>query len=59
MTQRVIEITSPIFLPEDDIPATGIGSAFAVQRPLALEIGCGIGLRPRVTRRTEVRRGPR
>lgn len=43
MTQRVIEITSPIFLPEEEIPATGIGSAFAVQRPLALEIGCGIG----------------
>jgi len=43
MTQRVIEITSPVFLPEEDIPAGGIGAAFAVERPLTLEIGCGIG----------------
>ncbi|HXV22187.1 MAG TPA: tRNA (guanosine(46)-N7)-methyltransferase TrmB [Desulfuromonadales bacterium] len=41
--QRVIEITSPVFLPEEDIPAGGPGAAFTVERPLALEIGCGIG----------------
>jgi len=43
MTQRVIEITSPIFLAEEDIPGGGPCKAFAVERPLALEIGCGIG----------------
>jgi tRNA (guanine-N7-)-methyltransferase len=43
MTQRIIEITSPVFLNEEDIPAGGPGAAFAVERPLALEIGCGIG----------------
>lgn len=43
MTQRIIEITSPVFLPEEKIPAGGPARAFAVERPLALEIGCGIG----------------
>jgi tRNA (guanine-N7-)-methyltransferase len=43
MTQRVIEINSSIFLAEEDIPADGLAAAFAVERPLALEIGCGIG----------------
>jgi tRNA (guanine-N7-)-methyltransferase len=43
MTQRVIEITSPVFLPEESIPAGGPAAAFTVERPLALEIGCGIG----------------
>jgi len=41
--QRVIEITSPVFLPEAELPAAGPAAAFAVERPLALEIGCGIG----------------
>jgi tRNA (guanine-N7-)-methyltransferase len=43
MTQRTIEITSPIFLPEEDIPPCGPGAAFPVERPLILEVGCGIG----------------
>jgi tRNA (guanine-N7-)-methyltransferase len=43
MIQRVIEITSPVFLSEEEIPAAGPGAAFTTQRPLALEIGCGIG----------------
>ena len=43
MTQRIIEITSRVFLREEDIPAGGLPPAFAEERPLALEIGCGIG----------------
>lgn len=44
MVQRVIEITSPFFIPEGQL--TGVLDAerlFGERRPLALEIGCGIG----------------
>jgi len=45
MTQRMIEITSPIFfpLPLDPEEGTNLSALFPQQRPLALEIGCGIG----------------
>lgn len=44
MTQRMIEITSPFFVPEERLAAApDLSSLFAVERPLALEIGCGIG----------------
>jgi tRNA (guanine-N7-)-methyltransferase len=43
MTQRIIEITSPLFVPEERIPAGGLARLFPGGRPLALEIGCGIG----------------
>ena len=45
MTQRMIEITSPIFspLPRDPEEGTDLSALFPEQRPLALEIGCGIG----------------
>lgn len=44
MTQRMIEITSPNFVPEADLPQVRDFSAlFGRQAPLALEIGCGIG----------------
>jgi tRNA (guanine-N7-)-methyltransferase len=41
----MIEITSPIFfpLPCDSEEGTDLSSLFPQQRPLALEIGCGIG----------------
>ncbi len=44
MTQRVLEILSPSFLPLGQIPA-GAGSMelFGNDHPLALEIGCGTG----------------
>ena len=44
MVQRVIEIISPLFIPEGQL--TGpleTASVFGPGRPLALEIGCGIG----------------
>ena len=45
MTQRMIEITSPIFfpLPRDPEEGTDLSALFPEKRPLALEIGCGIG----------------
>lgn len=45
MTQRMIEITSPIFfpLPRDPEEGADLSALFPQQRPLALEIGCGIG----------------
>ncbi len=44
MTQRMIEITSPVFITENQIPAEGgLAALFGNDRPLALEIGCGIG----------------
>lgn len=44
MTQRVIEISSPFFIHEEDLKAgRDIRSFFPRQAPLALEIGCGTG----------------
>lgn len=44
MTQRVIPIHSPHFVSTEELAAAGnLAALFPVQRPLALEIGCGIG----------------
>lgn len=44
MTQRIIEINSPIFISAEQAPpGTDPGAFFTRERPLALEIGCGIG----------------
>ncbi len=44
MTQRVLEITSPFFISERRLKEAGsIDAIFERSRPLALEIGCGIG----------------
>jgi len=44
MTQRIIPIESPLFVPEASLPAAGgLGALFPRRAPLALEIGCGIG----------------
>ena len=44
MTQRIIEIDSPVFIPEHQAPpGTDLSAFFLLRRPLALEIGCGIG----------------
>ncbi len=44
MTQRIIPIESPLFVPETALPAIGgLGGLFPRRAPLALEIGCGIG----------------
>lgn len=44
MTQRMIEITSPSFIPKNRLsPDHGPDRLFERRRPLALEIGCGIG----------------
>jgi len=44
MTQRMIEIDSPFFIREEQIPDSGQWQAlFGNQNPLALEIGCGTG----------------
>ncbi len=44
MTQRVIEITSPVFLDPSTLPQINtFHSLFRHKRPLALEIGCGTG----------------
>jgi len=43
MTQRMIEISSPVFLREVDLVPSGALAVFPDSRPLALEIGCGIG----------------
>lgn len=44
MTQRMIEITSPVFVPEDILTdGFDLRGLFAAVRPLVLEIGCGIG----------------
>lgn len=42
--QRMIEITSPLFLPlQDSAPPLNWEEIFGNNNPLALEIGCGIG----------------
>ena len=44
MTQRMIEITSPTFVPEQQLGAPAdFAALFGNDNPLALEIGCGIG----------------
>lgn len=44
MTQRIIPILSPRFIAADHLPSgVDFASLFAGDRPLALEIGCGIG----------------
>lgn len=44
MTQRMIEITSPNFLPEQQLePPVDFAEIFGNDNPLVLEIGCGIG----------------
>lgn len=44
MTQRMIKITSPFFIPEHQIlSVSDFTRVFGNNRPLALEIGCGIG----------------
>ncbi len=44
MTQRIIEITSPTFLPEQQLVApVDFAAVFGNTNPLCLEIGCGIG----------------
>jgi len=43
MTQRIIPIDSPLFVRESDLQQSAIDDLFPHPRPLALEIGCGIG----------------
>lgn len=44
MTQRMIEIASPTFIPEGRLAeGSDLAGLFGSERPLALEIGCGIG----------------
>ena len=44
MTQRIIEIDSPLFIAEEQAPpGTDPNTFFPHRHPLALEIGCGIG----------------
>jgi tRNA (guanine-N7-)-methyltransferase len=44
MTQTMKEITSPVFVSTERLVAVGeLSALFTQQRPLALEIGCGIG----------------
>ena len=43
MTQRMIEITSPVFIRETELSEGGLAGIFSDSRPVALEIGCGIG----------------
>jgi tRNA (guanine-N7-)-methyltransferase len=44
MTQTMKEITSPVFVSAERLAAAGeLSALFTQQRPLALEIGCGIG----------------
>jgi tRNA (guanine-N7-)-methyltransferase len=44
MTQRMKEITSSVFVSAERLAAVGeLSALFAQRRPLALEIGCGIG----------------
>jgi tRNA (guanine-N7-)-methyltransferase len=44
MTQRIIEITSPAFVRHSELTAgEDLNNLFAVNQPLALEIGCGTG----------------
>ncbi len=43
MTQRILEIASPAFLREEDLTREGFERFFPADRPLVLEIGCGIG----------------
>jgi tRNA (guanine-N7-)-methyltransferase len=42
--QRMIEINSRFFIPQDSLPdPSGWETVFGEDRPLALEIGCGVG----------------
>jgi tRNA (guanine-N7-)-methyltransferase len=44
MTQRIIEINSPSFIPEGRLASPGdFAAIFGNDNPLALEIGCGLG----------------
>ncbi len=43
MTQRMIEIVSPLFIPEERLAAGERPLEIFGGRPLALEIGCGLG----------------
>ena len=44
MTQRMIQIDSPFFISEAQLNSpSDLTALFPVERPLALEIGCGIG----------------
>ena len=44
MTQRIIDITSPVFVPENRLDGRlDPADLFGAERPLVLEIGCGIG----------------
>jgi len=43
MTQRMIEINSPVFVREADLSPGGALEIFPDRRPTAIEIGCGIG----------------
>ena len=44
MTQRIIEINSPSFIPEERLASPGdFAAIFGNDNPLALEIGCGLG----------------
>jgi len=44
MTQRMIEITSPFFIPQQRLEdGASLDGLFEKDQPLALEIGCGIG----------------
>ncbi len=44
MTQRMIEISSPFFIREEQLDSTAdLPGLFPAEQPLALEIGCGTG----------------
>jgi tRNA (guanine-N7-)-methyltransferase len=43
MTQRMLHITSPLFVRESELSSQTLEQLFPQVQPLALEIGCGIG----------------
>jgi tRNA (guanine-N7-)-methyltransferase len=43
MTQRMLHISSPLFIRESELSNTAIHQLFPRPQPLVLEIGCGIG----------------
>lgn len=43
MSQRVLLISSPVFVRESELADTCLAELFPLPQPLALEIGCGIG----------------